>query len=207
MKNRSLSFLIILSLVTICVYTADAAPNAKVVGRTYVNDKYGFQISLPDDLTKWSIQAREEKVSVGLTTATLFNIITGPSQAVVNVCIEETEYSLRSYLELSITGCELLIRKWKEESIRAIAIGEEKLDAYELISTFSGIIGDVETEYRLIQWIAIRDKYAYVITGRDISKNFDIDVFRKIMSTFKFLPMDVSDEKLTAITWGYIKSL
>jgi hypothetical protein len=206
MKKRLSSFLIILLLVTIWVYNADAAPNAKVVGRTYVNGKYGFQISLPDDLTKWSIQAKEEKVSVGDITATVFNIITGPSQAVVNVGVEETTYSLRSYFELTMAGCELLVRKWEKESTRVIVIGEEKLDGYELIATFSGIIGDVETEYKSIQWIAIRDKYAYVITGRDTSKNFDIDVFRKIMSTFKFLSIAVSEEKSTATMWGYIRN-
>ena len=219
MKDRiALSnFLIVLLLAVTCVLSADAASNAKIVGRTYVNNKYGFQISLPDSLAKWSLSTSEEKTNIDFDVSIVFHVMTGPAQEFVNVIIDGTTNSLQNYVNRNMAGCELLIPNWKELSRRVIAISEEKVKGYELIWTFLGIAGGVETEYTVIQWYTIRgefadvetirEKYACIITGRDTSKNFDPDVFRNIMSTFKFLPVAVSEEKSTATTWGYIKSL
>jgi hypothetical protein len=183
------------------VWSANAS-NAKIVGHTYVNSRYGFQISLPNDLTGWNIGTGEEtEWNLGIE---IFGLITGPSQAVINMSVEWIPYSfLESYIKETKTSYELYVKDWKEESERLITIGETKIQGYELVGTFSGSNGE---GYKLILWIIKRGSYGYGIAGRDISENFDIETFRKIMSTFEFIPFGVSQKKSAAATWGSIKT-
>jgi len=154
----------------------ESQPNTGVIGRTYTNREYGFQISLPTELIGWSII--EDKSIKGLLV-TMKDLSDSPPQTIANIGVETLSVSLTSeeYLEAIVVSWSAE-KDWKEESRRAIKISGK--DGYEIIYTYKTI--------KMIQQFVIKGKYVYVFTGGDFAEKFEEDIFLKIMETFRFLP-------------------
>ncbi|HID92453.1 MAG TPA: hypothetical protein EYP60_00020 [bacterium (Candidatus Stahlbacteria)] len=187
------------ALLAVLVCVAEPAPATGIVGRTYMNEDYGFQISLPDDLTKWQITDK--------TGGFALVVMKGPAgarfQPNVNVLVEilPRELTSKEYFEAGVKSLRAFIKDFKEESRREVKVGDK--DGYELI--YTGRMFGIK--FKWIQQSVVKGKYGYIITGTGVPVNFPLQEFRSIMSTFKFLsPSSVASSGKLFTTWAKIKA-
>lgn len=119
----------------------------------YENAEYGFSI---DEPAGWNILEDEEGIAVGFTDPNLD--VTGAS---INVAVQETSLSFSSYIEGSK---QTIVDKegYTLESEGSRTVGG--LEGYELVSTYTQIVGDDQVNVTLKQVVFVENGKGYVVT-------------------------------------------
>lgn len=185
-------------LVLLLVLVTEVA-GAEITGRTYINDAYQFQVSLPGNLNGWTITDQEPGAALV--------IMAGPNGEVFSVVAEDLlePVPLKDFVDLTVFLFSILFEDWEQESRTELKI--DNVEAIEVVST-------VQAEgipVRLILWFMVKGNYAYSIQGVYLGDPFPFPFgeYRSIKNTFRFLPltsaMSVEPGGKLLTTWAAMK--
>jgi len=185
----------ILLLVFVSVFGVVA--DTGIEGRTYTNEQYFFEISLPKHgYDGWIITDDAFGISLVIISDQL-----GLRSLNVGVVVFPEPLSLDDYLSMSVETLKDIMPDWKEISRAEIEI--DGIPASELIYSGSSFASPLST---WIHRFAVRRKFAFIITGVSTPDIFKKEVFQEIMETFEFLPMPRKRMKKLATTWAKVKA-